>query len=342
MTRSDRRGRGSGRAALAVMAVGIVIGVGGCVDSPATDTAVQRGDLAYAAGDLDNALAEYRLAARDTRAPAEVLARVAHVHAIEGDVDEAAAFYRRAVAADSSWATQAVADLMTLAERAHASNDRFRMASAVDAAREIEPGLGLERLALPLARHHFNNGEYGRALPLYQRALSAGADSAPEIVFEIGRAHEAIGDCNRALFFFEQFRGAVRSRDRGEVDWFIGTCSFEVARGLRGAEVVTEETLLDALAAVDRTIAVGEPRSLLGRAWFERGEILVDLGRCEEAIESFRTVGTVDGTVADALVTRAQERMDDLRFRSDVMRRDVPGRGLPWGDETRRLDRDGC
>jgi len=292
-----------------------------CVQAPADDTAVQRGDLAFAAGEYDEALAEYRLAARVERPDPAVLARVAHAYALDGQVDEAADHYRRAVDLDPTWASQAVADLMELAEVAGRGNDRFLMASAVAAAVEIEPGIGLERLALPLARHHFENGEFGRALPLYQRALAAGADSVPEIVFEIAQAHEEIGDCKGALIFFERFRERVRPWERGEVDWYIGSCSLQVALGLHGSDAVGEATLLDALSAVDRTIEMGEPRNLQGRAWFERGEILADLGRCEEAIASFRRVREAEGNVQSALATRAQERLDDLRFRSDVRRR---------------------
>ncbi|HKK94038.1 MAG TPA: tetratricopeptide repeat protein [Longimicrobiales bacterium] len=294
-----------------------------CVQAPADDTAIQRGDLAFAAGEMGEALAEYRLAARDERADAEVLARVAHAYTREGEVDDAADFYRRAVDVDPAWSSQAVSDLMLLAEQAQVSGDRFRMASAVEAAQDIEPGVGLEGLALPLARHHFQNGEYGQSLPLYQRALAAGADSVPEVMFEIGQAHEEIGDCERALIFFEQFRESVsrRERQRSGVDWYIGSCSFQVAEGLHGSDRPTEDVLLDALSAVDRTIEMGEPRNLQGRAWFERGQILADLGRCEEAIESFRQVRAAEGNVQSALATRAQERLDDLRFRSDVRRR---------------------
>ncbi len=286
-----------------------------CGDAIANDTAVQRGDIAFAAGELDEALAEYRLAARDQDAPAEVLARVAHAYVASGQVDEAHEFYLLAIEEDPSWAQQAVADLMGMADEAQRDGDRFRMASAVGAARSIEPSIGLDGLALPLARHHFNNGEYGLALPLYERALAAGGDTLPAVMFEIGQAHEQIGDCRKALVFFESYRGnAPRSR-RSEVDWFIGTCSFEVARGLRGIEGgADEESLLEALQNVDRAIEMGEPRNLLGRAWFERGEILADLGECENAIASFRQVEIVEGATDGALVTRARERLDAIRF----------------------------
>src|SRR5690606_26048321 len=106
------------------------------------------------------------------------------------------------------------------------------MASAVHAALRIEPSVGAGEVALPLARHHFRNGEYGQALPFYQVALGELRDSTPEIVFEVGRAYEEIGDCTHALVFFERFRARARPAERQEVDWYVGTCSFNVAREL--------------------------------------------------------------------------------------------------------------
>lgn len=293
----------------------LALGLQGCTDAVANDTAVQRGDIAFAAGETDEALAEYRLAARQENAPAEILARVAHAYVSTGQVDEAHEFYLQAIEADSSWTLQAVADLMGMAESAQRDGDRFRMASAVEAARTIQPSVGLDGLALPLARHHFGNGEYGKALPLFQRALEAGGDTLPAVMFEIGQAHEQIGDCSKALVFFESYRANAPTGRRSEVDWFIGTCSFEVARGLRGIEGGADRgSLLEALQNVDRAIEMGEPRNLLGRAWFERGEILADLGECEDAIASFRQVEITEGPSGGALVTRARERLDDIRF----------------------------
>ncbi len=288
---------------------GWLLAIAGCAPST-EDSAVLRGDEAFALGAWEEALAEYRLAVRQGADEADVLARVAHTYARLGRVDDASAYYESAVAADPAMVGQAITDLMGIARDAHARGDRFAMATAVEAARELEPALGVRDLALPLARHYFGSGEYGQALPFYQIAMAETSD-APQIVFEVGQAYEEIGDCQHALVFFERFRTMVSARDRGEVDWYIGTCSFNVAQDLlaRSDDMPSRER---ALALVERTIEVGEPRNLQARAWFEKGEILADLERCEEAMEAYAQVRYTDQ--AGSLVDRAQARFDEIRF----------------------------
>ena len=101
----------------------------------------------------------------------------------------------------------------------------------------------------------------------------------------------------------------IRPYERGEVDWRIGSCSLRLAQELRSEDVDEE-----ALVHIERTIALGQPRSLQAVAYFEIGEILSDLGRCEEAMEAFLQVRRVDQTGTSPLVERAQWRYDELRF----------------------------
>jgi tetratricopeptide (TPR) repeat protein len=284
-----------------------------CLGTGTEDTAVRRGDVAFAADSLEEALAEYRLAVRQGNGDAPTLARVAHTYASLNRVDEAADFYRAASLADSTWADQAAADLLHLARVASSRRDHFLMATAVQEAVSFRPGLGLGELALPLARHYFRNGEYGRALPLYQRAAER-ADSVPRMLFEIGQAYEEIGDCRRALIHFEEYREMAPRAEWSGVDWYIGSCAFEVARELRISTTASRAELEEALVMVNRTLDVGEPRNLQGQAWFERGEIQAALGACDEAMESFAQVRFVEPGGSGALVNRAQERFDLLKF----------------------------
>ena len=279
-----------------------------CVPRATEDGALARGDVAFATGDLDEALAEYQLAARQGDA-AEAYARVGHAYADLGRVEEARDFYRRATERDRRWANQAGADLLHLARDAESRSDRFQMASAAETAREFIPGLSVEELALPLARHYFRDGDFGRALPLYLRALASAPDSAADVLMEVGTAFEEVGDCERALGFFESFRAQVRPWERNEVDWHIGTCSFALGRQ-RMVDGEGEE----ALQLVNRTIEVGEPKNILPQVWFERGEILSEMGECDSAVEAYRRVRALDPAGTGALVRRAAERIDELRF----------------------------
>ena len=284
---------------------------GACSPGTTEENALRRGDEAFAQGIYDEALAEYRLAVRQGADDPEVAARVAHTYALMGRVDDASTFYAEAVAREPELTDQAVSDMMRLAGQSHASGDRFAMATAIETALELRPGIGVGDMGLPLARHYFANGEYSRALPFYQDALARGQDSVPAVVFEVGRAHSEIGDCDEALLFFQRFREMVRASQRGEVDWYIGTCAFNLAGELRSGTLAPEQ-LERALELVDLTVEVGEPRNIQAQAWFEKGEILAELGRCDEAMTAYAQVRYADQ--AGALIERAQSRFDEIRF----------------------------
>jgi tetratricopeptide (TPR) repeat protein len=297
------------------LSVLLLAALAACASRTNEANAVRRGDEAFAQGDFDEALAEYRLAVRQGAEGPDVASRVAHTYAVMGRVDDAGGYYEEATARDPELADQAVSDLMRLARDAQARQDRFAMATAVETALKLRPGIGVGDMSLPLARHYFQNGEYGRALPFYQKALAEAADSVPDVVFEVAQAHEQIGDCEHALFFFEQYRSMVRPWQRDEVDWHIGTCSFNIARELQRGEPDPEE-LDRALTLIDRTVEVGEPRNIQAQAWFEKGEILSELGRCTEAQEAYSQVRYADQ--AGAWVDRAQSRFDEIRFGSGL------------------------
>jgi tetratricopeptide (TPR) repeat protein len=297
-------------AVVASLAVGLVAA---CAPGTTEQTSIRRGDQAFAEGRYDEALAEYRLAVRQGADDAPTLARVAHTYAVLDRVDDAGAFYVDAAAKDPGFVDQAVADLMVMAKDARTRKDRFAMASAVETAMRLRPGLGVSDMSIDLARHYFQNGEYGRALPFYQKALAEVGDSATsDIVFEVGQAYEEVGDCRHALIYFERFRGMVRPWQRDEVDWYIGSCAFNLARDVRTTGDVTEEDLQGALTNIDRTLELGEPRNIQAQAWFEKGNILSDLGECQAAMDAYARVRTADA--AGGLVDRAQALFDEIRF----------------------------
>lgn len=273
-------------------------------------TSISRGDQAFAHGDLPEALAEYRLAERQGADDSETYARIAHTYAALGRIDEAREYYRLAIAREPGLADQAVADFVHLAHSEQAAGDQFGMASAVETALGFRPGISLDELALPLAQHYSNVGEYGRALPFYQKALSAlDPDSIPRVLFETAVAYDEVGDCESAVIFYEDYRSRLPRWRRSEVDWRLGFCSFELAQNRR-AEGDDEE----ALRHLETLLSIGEPRSHLARGYFEKGEILGYRGECEAAMEAFLEVPVVDPSGTSPLVARAEERIDQIRF----------------------------
>jgi tetratricopeptide (TPR) repeat protein len=279
-------------------------------------TSISRGDQAFAHGDVEEALAEYRLAERQGSHDAVTYARIAHAYVSLQRLDEAKAYYQQAVTEDSTYTDQAVADFVHLARQEETASDEFGMASAVETALEFRPGISVDDLALPLAQHYSRVGEYGRALPFYQKALSAlDPDSLPEILFQTAIAYDEVGDCESAAVYYEDYRNRLSRWQRSEVDWRLGNCSFQLAQARR-AEGEDEE----ALGHLETLLRIGEPRNLQAMGYFEKGEILGLRGECEAALDAFMQVPVLDPSGNSPLVARAEERIDQIRFGTRLFR----------------------
>jgi tetratricopeptide (TPR) repeat protein len=250
------------------------------------------------------------LAERQGSHTAGTYARIAHTYVALRRIDEARDYYRRAVEQDSAYTDQAVADFVHLARLEEASRDRFGMASAVQTALDFRPGISLDDLSLSLARHYANVGEYGRALPFYQKTLSAlNPDSLPEILFETAISYDEVGDCQSAAVYYEDYRNRLSRWQRSEVDWRLGNCSFRLAQARR-----EEGEQEEALRHLETLLRIGEPRNLQAMGYFEKGEILGLRGECEAALEAFMRVPVLDPSGNSPLVARAEERIDQIRF----------------------------
>ena len=289
----------------------LAIVLGGCTAAGSEEGAVQRGDAAFAQGDFAEALAEYRLALRQGRDDVSTLTRAAHAYARVGRIDDARSHYERAIRQDPSVADVAASDLLRVARIAVERRDGIAAAAAMEAAVELRPGVSMGGLALPLARHFSRNAQYGRALPFYQKAIAEEAGNVPEVILEMALAHQELGDCERALAYFEQVRPEVSAARRSEVDWHVGNCSFLLA--VESRDRGDDE---DALRYFRTTIDLGEPPHRLAQAWFQTGEILADRGQNAAAIRAFEQVISDGLGESQLLRQRARERIDAIRFPS--------------------------
>lgn len=280
---------------------------GGCGVDPAEETARLRGDRAFARGEHEEALAEYRLSLLRESPGAGGAVRVAHAYAALGRVDDARSLYAQVVREDAVYAGQAVADFIGVAKRARANGDAYGMASAIEAASALQPGLVVEDLALPLARHYTAAGEPIRALPLYLMVLGATRDD-PDLVIETARAHYEIGDCERALSLFEEFDALAPRRVR-ETRWHVGSCSFQLA-----GERMNDDRLYEALERLDKLLQLQEPKTLVPRAHHRRAQLLERLGECGAAVEAYRRVVRTSPSGSGPLVESARARIDEIRF----------------------------
>lgn len=313
-------------AVLAVLAVG-------CADSGRA--ALERGDRLAASGQSEPAIAEYKLARRQSGETPEVLLRLAHAYAEQGDVDEALRHYRVLVVRDSSFRYQAAADLSAAARRALERGNREGMARALQPLVEMGLGLVPADLRLTLARHRWREAEFADALPLYLSVLSdsaeAGSDGTddgsagsagagaspvvpdldPVVRYETARAYEELGGCRQALPHFARYleetgRGAP---ERDGARWHYGRCLYETAREDR-----ERGRPRAALENLERMIALGAPQTLLEQAHFLQGELHLALGDRERALEAYERVLALNPSRTGILVRRAEQRIRDIRY----------------------------
>ncbi len=222
----------------------------GCGADDGLETPRLRGDRAFARGDYDDALAEYRLYMREDPGIDATL-RTAHAYAMLGRVDEARGLYDEAVGEDSAHADQAVSDFVARAREAFGAGDQYGGASAMETAAHFRPGIVVEDLVLPMARHYSNSGQHTRAQPLYLRVLGS-ERSDPDIVFEAALAHHEIGDCGRALDLFQEFTELARRRER-EARWHVGSCAFQLAQELIAQQAFQQAVARAAAERADTT-----------------------------------------------------------------------------------------
>jgi tetratricopeptide (TPR) repeat protein len=296
------------RRRLSLVGVLFVVFLPAC--SQDAEPALARGDRFWADSNYTAALAEYRLAVDQDRTEA-TLSRVAHAYIRTGQFERAREIYDGLISNDSTWADQAIFDYVTVARDAQLRADRYELARAVDAALDLRPGLPLDDFAVLLARYYASTGDPARAIDFFERALTASdPDSVPTLLFEIAQVHEGEGNCAEAIGFLATFRSrAPRDSRIADADWQIGDCSFRLAQQAHDAD-----ELDDALDHLDRLIEVEVPKNLLDDAWFERGEILLELGRRDDALIAYLHVLEENPMGTGQLVERARDRIDLLQF----------------------------
>lgn len=289
-------------------AAGLLAGVpAACSDS---ETPLARGDRLWADSAYTEALAEYRLSYARSGS-VDALARVAHAYAVTGQFERARDAYGALLQRAPEYIDQAVFDYLDLAERARQRSDRFGMAGAVEAALSLRPGLPVEHMTTTLARYYAGTGAADRAVEYFDRALAnAPPDSVPELLYELAQVQQSRGNCRSAVELFNAFRERAGEADErsAQARYAIGACSWQMAK----AALPTEPER--ALALLETVNQLGIPATVQAEAWFERGEILLGLGRDKEALDAYVQALQLARTPRGQLAEQARQRIDELRF----------------------------
>ncbi len=279
--------------------------VSGCGGGEAS--AIDRGDRLLAQGEVEAAIAEYKLALRQEGERPEILLRLGGAYADEGDV-EAVLEYLRPLLSEDDYRLQVVAELSEAARVAAERGSPDNMARALEPVLALGIGLMPADQLLPLARYYAGLSDWTRALPLYIAALES-EDVSNEALLEVARAFQEVGGCQEALGYFERFMEAASRRNRDEARWEYGACLYDVALATRaGGDPAEAARLLDEL------IEQGVPRNLLDKAHYNRGEIRLAFGDLTGAEEDFLAVLELNPVRTGPLVRLAEERIREIRF----------------------------
>ena len=295
---------------LAALGLAAALVVSGCTDRGYGS--LRRGDRLLASGEVEAALAEYRLARRQRGEDPEVLARMAHAYARRGEVEAALREYGDLLERDSSWRYQAALDLTAAAREALDRHGRDRMARTLEPLVDLGVELIPRDLRLELARHHVERQAFDRALPLLVSVLDEeGPDPGTRVHYLTARSYQELGGCRPALPHFERYLQdeGGGTAGRGGARWHYGSCLYEVAQADWRAGRSEE-----ALSRAQRLVELGSPRTLMDRAHFLRGELLAEAGRTEEALEAFRRVLRLNPARTGPLARSAQERVREIRY----------------------------
>lgn len=306
-----RSRRGPARFAAALTTALAILALASCRD---VETALARGDRLWADSNYVAAVAEYRLSYELRAGNDDVLARLAHAYAKTGQFERTRESYEQLLRRSPHFVDQAIFDYLSLAHRAQARGDRYGTAGAVEAALALRPTLPVADMAAPLARYYARSGEPARAVDFFERALSyAPPDSVPGLLFEFAQFQESQGNCGEAMELYNAFRTREPRGERADqARWNVGNCAFR-----RGREARQAGELERSLAHLQVMLDLGVPQNLLDQAWFERGEVLLELERHDEALEAYvralESLRSPRGQLAD----RVRQRIDEIRFGRD-------------------------
>ncbi len=295
------------RAARALVVLCFIVIVG-CRTGP--DGATERGDRLLAAGSVDEAIAEYKLALRQVGEDAHVLVRLGSAYGRRGEVEAALQYFRRTLEQDSTYQDAVAVELTEAARVARDGGSPDNMARALEMVQPMGTAYLPLDLKLSLAEHYVKVSDYSRALPLYVSALGSG-ETGPDTWLATARAFQESGGCREGLVYFERFlKSPAARRGAGSASrWQYGQCLFEVAEQDRVAG-----RSASALKGLDLLIGQGVPRTLLDRAHFSRGEILHRVGNLDAAQLDYQMVLDLNPALTGPLVRVAQERIREIRY----------------------------
>jgi len=243
----------------------------------------RRGDRRYAEGAYVDALAEYRLAARQRRASLELRAKLGAASLHAGALGEAAAAYQDLAAADATALNDAVEGLVRTARAAALGRDVAALRQVTAALERLAPHRLAEALGPSLAVA-LGDVRSRERVDLLLAAAGRHPAAADSLVATWAELASGTGRCEEAMAAWTGLQqrpreAALARRARAG----IATCRIE-----EGRELLAAGALEEAEAAFHDATQTGVPDSLSRLAWVLIGDARWATGDSALAVEAYR------------------------------------------------------
>jgi tetratricopeptide (TPR) repeat protein len=288
------------------MAAGLVMFAAGSAACAPGANHERIGDRRYAEGAWSDAVAEYRLAARQRKATPELRAKLGAAALRAGALEEAASVWYGLAGSEPAARIEAIEALMRVARQAVQVRNVRALRVAIAGLRELAPErvgeLGAA-LVLGLDSEQRGRGDEDLVLIAAARTPRPGADSLlliwADLVQRLGRCYEAVPAYEAVI----RRGGSVLAR--------AARSGLSVCRYEEGRELLGQGRLEDAEAAFRAAIALAGPDSLLRLSWLLIGDVRWAAGDSAAAATAYGRV-VQGGDPGSEAVRRAEEQLRRL------------------------------
>jgi tetratricopeptide (TPR) repeat protein len=307
LPRPRSRGRGRAAAAAVVATAGLLLGAT-CSDRP--EDHLSKGNRFLADGKTDDAVAEFRVALRDSDTPRpELLWKLGLLSLDAKNLTEGRAQFARLVERDPKSRTRVADAYLLFATRWFKAGDPFSAIQAIEAARATDPDRNLGPYDYEVGDYYFELPDYERAVESYLLALALAPGLDPEAPYRLGLAQERLGRWPEAVKHFREYAAAHPEGGARDLRYHLGESAF------RSAEAAfLGHRYGDAADYLRSVLETGEPESRLDDAYYLLGELRYRGGDAAGAAAAFEKVLELSPSSSSRLYGEAERRLLDIRI----------------------------
>jgi tetratricopeptide (TPR) repeat protein len=262
-------------------------------------------------GKLEDAVAEFRVALRDSpRPPAELLWKLGLLNLDAKNLTEARPLLAGLVQRDAGTRERVADAYLLFAARWFKAGDPFSAIQAIEAARETDPERNLGPYYYEVGDYYFELPDYERAVESYLLALALAPGVDPEAVYRLALAQERLGRWPQAERSFRAYSAAAPpDKVTRDLRYQLGEASFRSAESAFLAHRYRE-----ALGYLETVLSTGQPESRLDDAYFLLGEVRYRSGDTAGAEAAFEKVLELAPSSSSRLYGEAERRLLDIRI----------------------------